>query len=95
MKLTDQQCEVQHVASRLLYLECMSIQLRHAAHKLISVNRGGMIAPLLGGTLLMFDRSSPVYTSVVIFAIAGICVLMLKEDAGDGGREPGERVAMH
>ncbi|KIM89212.1 hypothetical protein PILCRDRAFT_813136 [Piloderma croceum F 1598] len=56
---------------------------------------GGMIAPLLGGTLLMIDRSFPVYTSVVIFAIAGICVLMLKEDAGDGGREPGERMGMH
>jgi len=67
----------------------------HTTHKLISANRGGMIAPLLGGTLLMIDRSSPVYTSVVIFAIAGICVLMLKEDAGDGGREPGERVVIH
>jgi hypothetical protein len=67
----------------------------HAAYELISANRGGMIAPLLGGTLLMIDRSFPVYTSVVIFAIAGICVLMLKEDAGDGGREPRERVAMH
>jgi hypothetical protein len=54
-----------------------------------------MIAPLLGGMLLMVNRSFPVYASVVIFAIAGICVLMLKEDAGDGGREPGERVMLH
>jgi hypothetical protein len=54
-----------------------------------------MIAPLLGGTLLMINRSSPVYTSVVIFAIAGICVLMLKEDAGDSARERGDRAVVH
>ncbi|KAF8349514.1 MFS general substrate transporter [Amanita rubescens] len=41
---------------------------------------GGMIAPLLGGMLLVIDRSIPVYTSVVTFAIAGCCVLLLKED---------------
>lgn len=39
-----------------------------------------MIAPLLGGMLLVIDRSIPVYTSVVTFAIAGCCVLLLKED---------------
>jgi hypothetical protein len=55
-----------------------------------------MIAPMLGGMLLMIDRSVPVYTSVVIFAIAGVCVLMLKEGAGDsGGRSKGERVVVH
>lgn len=55
-----------------------------------------MIAPMLGGMLLMIDRTVPVYTSVVIFAIAGICVLMLKEDEGDGGRtSTRERVVVH
>ena len=44
-----------------------------------------MIAPILGGALLMTDRSLPVYTSVVIFALAGICTLCLKEDAGRPG----------
>ncbi|KJA23266.1 hypothetical protein HYPSUDRAFT_137939 [Hypholoma sublateritium FD-334 SS-4] len=48
---------------------------------------GGMIAPFLGGFLLMMDRTMPVYTSVVIFAIAGFCVLLLKEDAGDSMRD--------
>lgn len=56
-----------------------------------------MIAPILGGILLMTDRSIPVYTSVVIFAIAGFCVLLLKEDAGKSSRVGGKpvRVAMH
>lgn len=35
----------------------------------------------------MMDRTMPVYTSVVIFAIAGFCVLLLKEDAGDSTRD--------
>ena len=39
-----------------------------------------MIAPILGGILLMMDRSIPVYTSVVTFTIAGFCVLLLKEE---------------
>jgi len=52
-------------------------------------NRGGMIAPILGGILLVMDRSIPVYTSVVIFAIAGFCVLLLKEEAGEGARSRG------
>lgn len=43
----------------------------------------------------MMDRSTPVYTSVVVFVIAGICVLLLKENAGDGCREPGERAVVH
>ncbi|KAF5361087.1 hypothetical protein D9756_005095 [Leucocoprinus leucothites] len=43
---------------------------------------GGMIAPLLGGTLLMISRSIPVYTAVVVFVIAGCCVLLLREEEG-------------
>lgn len=46
----------------------------------LTYNSGGMIAPILGGILLMINRAVPVYTAVVIFAIAGFCVLLLKED---------------
>lgn len=48
---------------------------------------GGMIAPILGGVLLMIDRSVPVYTSVVIFAFAGLCVLMLQEKPREEGKD--------
>jgi len=48
---------------------------------------GGMIAPILGGLFLMIDRSVPVYTSVGVFCFSGVCVLLLKENAGDGGRK--------
>jgi hypothetical protein len=40
-----------------------------------------MIGGLLGGTLLTVERPLPVYASVVVFVIAGVCVLMLKENA--------------
>jgi hypothetical protein len=53
-----------------------------------------MIAPLLGGTLLTIDRTFPVYTSVVIFAIAGICVFTLKEDTNDSVQQSRERMVM-
>lgn len=56
---------------------------------------GGMIAPMLGGVLLMINRSVPVYTSVAVFAVAGIAVLLLREGAGDGKRTKGERVVVH
>jgi hypothetical protein len=39
-----------------------------------------MIAPILGGMLLTMNRSLTIYTSVVIFAFAGFCVLLLKEE---------------
>ncbi|KAJ3771287.1 MFS general substrate transporter [Lentinula raphanica] len=51
---------------------------------------GGMIAPALGGVFLMIDRSVPVYTSVGVFCFAGVCVLLLHEDAGNGGRKSGK-----
>ncbi|KXN80841.1 hypothetical protein AN958_07204, partial [Leucoagaricus sp. SymC.cos] len=56
---------------------------------------GGMIAPLLGGTLLMINRAVPVYTSVVVFAIAGFCVLLLKEDEGDKSTRGKGKVIVH
>lgn len=51
-----------------------------------------MIAPMLGGVLLMIDNSFPVYASIIIFLIAGACVLLLKENAGARG---GSRVLAH
>ncbi|KAF9525470.1 major facilitator superfamily domain-containing protein [Crepidotus variabilis] len=47
---------------------------------------GGMIAPILGGILLMMDRTFPVYTSVVIFVIAGLGILVLGDGDGESGR---------
>ncbi|KAG8889996.1 hypothetical protein FRB98_001431 [Tulasnella sp. 332] len=41
---------------------------------------GGMIAPLLGGQLLVIDRRLPVYAAVVIFIVAGFSVLLLPSE---------------
>ncbi|KAH9933165.1 MFS general substrate transporter [Epithele typhae] len=46
---------------------------------------GGMIAPILGGLLLTMDHSFPVYTSIVVFILSGICVLLLEENEGQRG----------
>ena len=54
--------------------------------------RGGMIAPMVGGQLLMIDVSFPVYASAVTFVIAGVCVLFLKEAEKQEGDE---RVVLH
>jgi hypothetical protein len=53
-----------------------------------------MVAPILGGLLLMIHRSVPVYTSVVVFVMAGICVLLLKENGATVGMER-ERITTH
>ena len=53
-----------------------------------------MIAPVLGGQLLAIDVSFPVYTSVVTYMIAGICVLFLKEEEKREGEE-NQRVVLH
>lgn len=45
---------------------------------------GGMIAPVLGGALLAISRSLPLYTSVIVFIIAGICTLMLRVEESGG-----------
>jgi len=55
---------------------------------------GGMMAPILGGRWLAIDVSFPVYTSVVTFVIAGICVLFLKEAEKQEGEED-QRVVLH
>lgn len=54
--------------------------------------RGGMIAPMLGGTLLTIDHSFPVYASIGIFILGGLCVIMLKEREGARG---GQRILAH
>ena len=41
-----------------------------------------MIAPILGGMLLVVSRAVPVYTSVIVYVLSGVGVLMLKEGAG-------------
>ena len=56
------------------------------------VPRGGMVAPILGGSLLMVNNSFPVYASIVIFVVATVCVLLLKEDEGDRGGSKGSFV---
>ncbi|KAJ7701373.1 major facilitator superfamily domain-containing protein [Mycena rosella] len=57
---------------------------------------GGMIAPLLGGALLLVSRAAPVYTSMVAFVCAAGCVLLLSEDEGEGGRSRGRvRAVVH
>ncbi|KZT11946.1 MFS general substrate transporter [Laetiporus sulphureus 93-53] len=48
---------------------------------------GGMIAPMLGGSLLSVNQSVPVYTSIAIFLLAGLCVLLLHEDEQERGSE--------
>jgi hypothetical protein len=45
-----------------------------------------MIAPIVGGALLMIDPSFPVYASVVVFVLSGICVLFI-EEANNGASE--------
>ncbi len=51
-----------------------------------------MIAPILGGSLLVIDHTVPVYTSIVIFIISGICVLLIEEREMQRG---GPRVIAH
>ncbi|EGN93976.1 hypothetical protein SERLA73DRAFT_63470, partial [Serpula lacrymans var. lacrymans S7.3] len=46
---------------------------------------GGMIAPMLGGSLLVINRAFPVYTSVVVYLVAVVCILLLKENEGASG----------
>ncbi|KAJ7647043.1 MFS general substrate transporter [Roridomyces roridus] len=57
---------------------------------------GGVLAPILGGMLLLISRAAPVYTSMVVFLFAAACVLMLSENEGESGRTQGGRpVVVH
>ena len=49
-----------------------------------------MIAPIVGGALLMIDPSFPVYASIVMFLLSGICVLLIKE-VNSGASEDKDR----
>ena len=51
-----------------------------------------MIAPLLGGALLTIDNTLPVLASLIVFVLAGVCVLLLMENEGERGTR---RVLMH
>lgn len=51
-----------------------------------------MVAPMLGGRLLVINSAFPVFASTVIFLVAGLCVLLLKESAGKHGVQ---RALMH
>ncbi|KZT73865.1 MFS general substrate transporter [Daedalea quercina L-15889] len=53
---------------------------------------GGMIAPMLGGVLLGVNHSVPVYASIIVFAIAGFCVLLIREQPRE---QSGGRVFVH
>ena len=44
-----------------------------------------MIAPVLGGILLQINVSLPVYTSIVVFIVAGIFTVMLTGREGKRG----------
>lgn len=43
-----------------------------------------MIAPLLGGTLLFINRAFPVYASAGVYLVTTLCVVLLRETAGNG-----------
>jgi len=47
-----------------------------------------MIAPMVGGALLVLNRAFPIWTSVVVYAITGVFVLLLHETvrSGSAGR---------
>jgi len=78
------------VESLRLCLECEISSFCSKDHLLTLIyRRGGMIAPLLGGVLLTMSPSIPVYTSTVIFVVAGLCVVLLKEDHERGRRKSG------
>ena len=81
--------------SRLPFLECKPCTVSFSLMLTLGTGyRGGMVAPILGGLLLMIHRSVPVYTSVVVFVMAGICVLLLKENGATVGMER-ERITTH
>jgi len=50
-----------------------------------------MIAPILGGALLMVDPSFPVYASVAVFVLSGICVLSIEEVSSGASEEDKDR----
>ncbi len=43
----------------------------------------------MGGALLMIDPSFPVYASIAVFVLSGICVMLIKE-VNTGASEEGK-----
>jgi hypothetical protein len=72
----------------VLHLHCLECEPISPCARLVwSINSafsssGGMIAPLLGGSLLMINNSYPVYASIVIFLLAAVAVLFLRGHEG-------------
>ena len=54
-----------------------------------------MAAPMVGGILLMINPAFPVFASAVVFALAGFCVLLLKENEGGGTKKSGRTAMVH
>ncbi len=52
-----------------------------------------MIAPIVGGALLMINPSFPVYASIVVFLLSGICVLLIKENDSGASEDKDRRPA--
>ncbi|KAI0249030.1 major facilitator superfamily domain-containing protein [Lactifluus subvellereus] len=55
----------------------------------------GMAAPMVGGMLLMINPAFPVIASAVVFALAGFCALLLKENKGGGAKKSGRAAMVH
>ena len=91
------QCEGQRAESPLHYHACESSQNHTLSEPFTRLDhRGGMIAPMLGGVLLMMDRTIPVYTSVVVFTVAGFFVLLVPERHEEKQqKQKGERTIVH
>ena len=82
-------CGIASALSRMYVSRFMHVEL----NAYMICNSGGMIAPILGGILLVMNRAVPVYTAVIVFAIAGFCVLLLKED--ENSRREKRKVLLH
>ena len=55
-----------------------------------------MIAPIVGGALLMIDPSFPVYASIAVFVLSSICVLLIEEvDNSVSDEDKDRRAAVH
>ena len=91
------QCEERLPVQPLHFPGCMSrISWCPCVQSLItSTDRSGMAAPMVGGILLAINPAFPVFASAVVFALAGCCVLLLKENEGSGTKKGGRAVMVH
>ena len=47
----------------------------------------------MGGALLMIDPSFPVYASIFVFLLSGLCVLLIEEVNGGASEDKDRRPA--